>query len=324
MESRLNAQNQGLTFDAQKSIDWIETLKRTKVFDEGFHLRRASAIEKIQRRVNQELRTVTDMNASTGVVVDDSEMIERMAKANEDDVARARQTVDDHGEVSSAPGITSCLYTKSNESQGKMPILKAVLNKTKKKSPIDTLDNLILTLDKDLPNEFGDFPRITQMTFPDLFPIPVNEYTFMGTSMMNKDVRRHLLDFYDGRFCDTKFIFWMFNILTRHSEIKNCSTFFKHKHRTQARMKFEELCNMENLEQRLEYALKNEDSEDAKNLTKAFHDLISVVGGRTPWTTGERQRTLGKLYAMTNFFGLPSFFITMAPCIADSSRIEVV
>ena len=89
MESRLNAQNQGLTFDAQKSIDWINTLKRTKVFDEGFHLRRASAIEKIQRRVNEELRTVTDMNASTGVVVDDSEMIERMAKEKEDDVARA-------------------------------------------------------------------------------------------------------------------------------------------------------------------------------------------------------------------------------------------
>merc|ERR1711951_62822 len=164
MESMFNAQNQGLTFDAQKSIDWIKTLKRTKVFDEGFQLRRAGAIEKIQRRVNQELRTVTDMNASTGVVVDDSEMIERMARENGDDVARARQTVDDHGEISSVPGITSCLYTKSNESQGKMPILKAVLN-TRKKSPIDSLDNLILTLDKDLPNEFGDFPRITQMTF---------------------------------------------------------------------------------------------------------------------------------------------------------------
>ena len=68
MESRLNAQNQGLTFDAQKSIDWIKTLKRTKVFDEGFQLRRAGAIEKIQRRVNQELRTITDVNASTGVV----------------------------------------------------------------------------------------------------------------------------------------------------------------------------------------------------------------------------------------------------------------
>ena len=199
MESRLNAQNKGLTFDAEKSIDWIKTLKRTKVFDEGFHLRRATAIEKIQRKINQELRTVTDMNASTGVVVDDSEMVQRMAKGNEDDVGRARQTVDNKGEVSSVPGITSCLYTKAHESQGKLPILKAVLNKTKKSST-DTLDNLILTLDKDLPNEFGDFPRITQMTFPDLFPIPVDEYTFKGASMMDKDVRQHLLDFYDGRF----------------------------------------------------------------------------------------------------------------------------
>merc|ERR1711973_451032 len=104
MESMLNAQNKGLTFDAEKSIDWIKTLKRTQVFDEGVILRRASAIKEIQRRVNQELRKVTDMNAPSGVVVEDSEMIERMAKRSEDDVARARQTVDDHGEVSSAPG----------------------------------------------------------------------------------------------------------------------------------------------------------------------------------------------------------------------------
>ena len=60
---------------------------------------------------------------------------------------------------------------------------------------------------------------------------------------------------------------------------------------------FEELCNTENLETQLEDAIRNEDSEDSKKLAKAFHDLISVVGGHTPWTTGERQRTLGKLYA---------------------------
>ena len=45
---------------------------------------------------------------------------------------------------------------------------------------------------------------------------------------------------------------------------------------------FEELCNTENLEARLEYAIKNEESEDAKKLAKAFHELISVVGGSTP------------------------------------------
>lgn len=320
MESRLNAQNKGLTFDAKETIDWIETLKRTQVFDEGFTLRRNSAIEELERKVNKELSEVTDMNSSTGVVIDDSEMIKRMAKEEEDDVGRARQTLDENGVVSSAPGITSSLYTKSNESQGGMPILKAVLN-NRKKSSIDSLDNLLLTLDKDLPNEFGDFPKITQMTFPDKFPIPVNEHTFMGSSMLNTAIRKHLCDFYDGRFCQTDFIFWLFNILTRHSEIKNCSMFFKHKHPTKARLKFEELCNTENLESQLEYAIKNEDSEESKKLAKAFHDLISVVGGHTPWTTGERQRTLGKLYAMTNFFGLPSFFITMAPCIADSKFV---
>ena len=317
MESRLNAQNKGLTFDAQETIDWIKTLQRTQVFDEGFVLRRASAIEEIERKVNRELSAVTDMSSSTGIVVDDSEIVNRMAKVNEDDVGRARQTVDDNGAVSSAPGFTSSLYTKSNESQGGMPILKAVLN-NRSRSSIDSLDNLLLTLDKDLPNEFGDFPRITQMTFPDKFPIPVTEHTFMGSSMLNKATRRHLLDMYDGRFCQTDFIFWLFNILTRHTEIKNSSMFFKHKHRTKARVMFEELCNTENLESQLEYAIKNEDSEEAKKLAKAFHELISVVGGHTPWTSGERQRTLGKLYAMTNFFGLPSFFITMAPCIADS------
>ena len=39
MESRLNAQNKGMTFDAQETIMWIKTLQRTQVFDEGFIVR---------------------------------------------------------------------------------------------------------------------------------------------------------------------------------------------------------------------------------------------------------------------------------------------
>ena len=115
--------------------------------------------------------------------------------------------------------------------------------------------------------------RITQMSFPDKFPIPVDEQTFMGSSMLNTKVRRHLFDFYDGRFCQTDFIFWMFNILTRHTEIKNSSMFFKHKHRPKARLMFEALCNSENLESQLEHAIRNEESENAKKLAKAFVTL---------------------------------------------------
>ena len=46
--------------------------------------------------------------------------------------------------------------------------------------------------------------------------------------------------------------------------------------------------------------------------------MINVVGGYTPWSTTERQKTLGRLYAMANFLGPPSFFFTLAPCLADS------
>ena len=48
---------------------------------------------------------------------------------------------------------------------------------------------------------------------------------------------------------------------------------------------------MENLEQRLKYFIKNEDSEDAKKLTKVFYEPISVVGGRTTWTKGKFRKS---------------------------------
>ena len=92
------------------------------------------------------------MSSSSGIVVDDPDIVNRIRRVHEGDVRRARQTVNDNGVVSSAPGITASLYTKSNESQGGMPILKAVLNSRNTSSIIDSLDNLILTLDKDLPN----------------------------------------------------------------------------------------------------------------------------------------------------------------------------
>ena len=59
---------------------------------------------------------------------------------------------------------------------------------------------------------------------------------------------------------------------------------------------------MSDLSDRLEYAVKNEDSPEAKKLNERFSKLLTAVGGGSPWTSLERQRTLGKLYAMTIFF----------------------
>ena len=129
-----------------------------------------------------------------------------MAKMNEDDIARARQILDDHGRVSAAPGITSCLYTNDIANQGEVPISKAVLKDCGKKN-LFYLDNLFLTLDKELPNEFTEFLRITALTFPDKFPLYVDDHMFMGEGTLHLKVRHHLLNFYDGTFYDMDFIF---------------------------------------------------------------------------------------------------------------------
>ena len=318
MEARLNRRNLGLTFNAEDCKIWIQVLQRTRAFSTKFVLRRQAAIDKISYNVNKKLSEITNMDSKTGIILEESRLAEEIAKRNEDDVARARQLLDEHGGMSQAPGITSCLYSNDSNYQGKLPTLKAVL-KDCGKTPIHKMDNLLLTLDRELPNEFLDFPKIIALSFPDKFPLPVDDHMFMGSSMMNLKLRRHLLNFYDGRFCDMDFVFWIYNILRRHETIKRTATYFKFKKATKARVMFEKLCNEEDLTEKLANALKNEDSPEAKKLNKRFSDLITAVGGGCPWTSLERQRTLGKLYAMTNFLGLPTFFITIAPCIADSN-----
>ena len=177
-------------------------------------------------------------------------------------------------------------------------------------------DRLLLGLEKVLPYEFLNLPSITSLTFPDKFPIPVTSHTFMRTSMMNTSVRQHLLNFYDGRFGSVDLIFWWYSVLSRHTTIRHTAAFFKKN--SDARRKFEHLCNDEDLEERVKAAIRDTSTPDAKQLNREFLSLINVVGGHTPWSSAERQKTLGRLYAMSNFMGPPSVFFTLAPCIADS------
>ena len=110
---------------------------------------------------------------------------------------------------SGVPGITSSLFTNPATFGGNLPVLNAMLKKVKNRTS-DRADNLLLALEKILPNEFVNFPTITALTFPDKFPVPISEHHFMGTSMMNATVRQHLLDHYDDCFCDVDLIFWWY------------------------------------------------------------------------------------------------------------------
>lgn len=202
-----------------------------------------------------------------------------MANISSDDVAGARSVINAQGVKSGVPGITSSLFTNPATFGGNLPVLNAMLKKVKNRTS-DRADNLLLALEKILPNEFVNFPTITALTFPDKFPVPISEHHFMGTSMMNATVRQHLLDHYDGRFCDVDLIFWWYSVLSRHCTIRNTSSFFKKN--TNAKRRFEDLCNQDDLEEKLKHAMRNSETPEAKKLNKEFASLINVLGGYTP------------------------------------------
>ena len=316
MESTLNRQNRGQSFNVADSYNFLKLLKKTGALSPEFTVKRKSSLGLLQRKVDMEMSRISNTtDSSAGIVLEPSQRIQQMDTSCSDDVAAARLLTENDGMKSAAPGITSSLFWNKASHDSKIPLLKSMLGGLPGARKMDT-DSLLLKIKRELPNEFVNFSEITTHTFPDLFPIPLNYSEANPLNFKSVNVRRHLLDFYDGRFCDKMFIFWMFGILTRHKSVYETCAFFKRD--TDARRKYEKMVNDPDLEAKLERAIKNEDSKTAKKLNEKFSGLLRIVGGNTPWSTLERRATLGKLKALCGFFGLPSIFLTIAPCIADS------
>ena len=169
--------------------------------------KRGDELKRIASDTKKRLSSVTKTTDSIhGVVIENNNLLKRVADESSDDIAAARSVVNEKGVKSDVPGITSSLFNNTGSYGGNLPALNAILKKVKNKTS-DRAESLLLGLEKILPNEFVNFPTITALTFPNKFPVPISEHHFMGTSMMNASVRQHLLDHYDGRFGDVDLIF---------------------------------------------------------------------------------------------------------------------
>ena len=316
MESTLNRQNRGQYFNALESYNLLKLLKKTGALSQDFTVKRRKSLGLLQRKVDMEMsRTSRTTDSSTGTILETSQRIHQMDSKCSDDVASARFLLDNDGMKTAAPGITSSLFWNTASHESKLPLLSNILGGLPGKQRRN-LDPLLMKIKRELPNEFENLTQITTHTFPDLFPIPLKDNQKNPLNFRSVSIRRHLLDFYDGRFGDKMFIFWLFGILTRHKSVYETCAFFKRN--TEARRKYEKLANDPDLEAKLERALEDENSREAKKLNEKFSGLLRIVGGHTPWSTMERRATLGNLKALCGFFGPPSIFLTIAPCIADS------
>ena len=207
MESTLNRQNRGQSFNVTESYNFLKLLKKTGALSPEFTVRRKNSLALLQRKVDTEMSRISNTtDSSTGIVLETSQRVQQMDTSCSDDVAAARLLTENDGMKSAAPGITSSLFWNKASHDSKIPLLKSMLGGLPGARKMDT-DSLLLKIKRELPNEFVNFSEITTHTFPDLFPIPLNYNEANPLNFKSVNVRRHLLDFYDGRFCDKMFIF---------------------------------------------------------------------------------------------------------------------
>lgn len=95
MESTLNFQNRGESFDAELCYKWLAVLKRTGALSSEYILRRRKSLSKLQRKISKELSSTScTTDSSVGVVLEESRQVKDMDSACTDDVAAARLIVD--------------------------------------------------------------------------------------------------------------------------------------------------------------------------------------------------------------------------------------
>ena len=206
IESNLNRHNRGQYFNAAECHNLLKLLKRTGALSSKFTVKRKECMGLLQRKVDLEMsKTTSTTDSSTGIVLEPSLRVHQMEKSCSDDVAAARLLVEKDGIKKTAPGVSSSLFWNKASQDGKLPLLRNMLSTLPGKQRKN--DPLLLKINRELPNEFKNFSQITTHTFPDLFPIPLKNSHTNPLNFTSVNIRRHLLDFYDGRFSDKIFIF---------------------------------------------------------------------------------------------------------------------
>ncbi|MCP4053864.1 MAG: hypothetical protein GY739_12520, partial [Mesoflavibacter sp.] len=189
------------------------------------------------------------------------------------------------------------------------------LNSEHKNSPQNNPD-LLKILEPELINEYTHNHKILSAGYPYLFPFGIKEAVW-GTSSISKNIRKTWLLFHDHRFAtDKQFIFFLFDQIRRLQN--NLSVSFKIKEMgDQAKEFIKDINNPEFIEQ-IDFAINNPKHKDSIKLSERIQRLVKIIERKVEWSEGERKDTLGKLYALTHFFGLPTHFITISPAIRNN------
>ena len=162
----------------------------------------------------------------------------------------------------------------------------------------------------DVPvNEFQENDRLITCGFPDLF--------FLGEGVqyagsIPTTVTSHWLKHHSGRFGrDAQLLFLLFNQLQRHSAAKMVAASVKSHPAHLAAL--QKLIEDPLFTEKATNALEDPESSEGRVLLRQIEKLITMSTKSVPFSAMERKAAISQLYSMVQFYGLPSWFVTVSP-----------
>ena len=239
-------------------------------------------------------------------------------------VDKARNRVQDHlDDLDShidGEHLTDVLLSAAPETNGEpmLEVLKTLQGHLPSPAEDEKMDtDLPITVRNEMINEYEANNTILSGAFPHLFPFGLTEEV-MGTATVHQKLRFTWMSFYDRRFSrEFNLIALLFDQSLRHST--NSGVAFRIKKGGKKETAFVDMCNEPGFRDKVANAVENPKSKEARELKKIISPLVKIVGSQVDWTPLERSGTLGKLYAMFQFFNPACFFITLSPAMMNST-----
>ena len=175
---------------------------------------------------------------------------------------------------------------------------------------------------EELVNEFEENPRAMRGLYPHMFVTGLRA-TEVGKGSWSKKLTKRLCCFYDARFAESSTLqLQLFDQHLRHSRAREVKVYLG-REGVKARGIVETL-NSPEFEAKLLEAERDPDSLAASSILKTMRRHVQVAGKRVKWGMYERASGRSDLYALTQTYGVPSFFIVrltekprtyfLAPC----------
>ena len=135
-------------------------------------------------------------------------------------------------------------------------------------------------------NEIGNTDILFYLAMPCLFPFG-RGLPDHSSALSNKVVRHLLLQYHSRHARDQRFCFAQFNMLQRHAASR--ASVIRVRNSKQAVNQFTTLINDPGFRMRLDEAVEDPDSSDAKLLARQVLPLITSVGATIPYSPSERK-----------------------------------